>query len=240
MGAMPTSPQISAALVAVSSTSLAVHLAIAPAPFAPSSAAVVAIGAVVFATLVVVGLVLVRGRWARLLGVAVEIAVLGIAATGRDFDGWALAAVVTALGGLGLLAGRWLDGWIRGRPSATGPDPKAVGLLLGLLGLVPVAGVASPGGLETSHGALGAAGVLLAWGLGKAQVWALWATRLVLPVVVLLAALVSPLLGGLLLLAWGAALTWLAWSREVGLAVQPLLEDLPGPRPTPGSRKVAE
>ena len=42
-------------------------------------------------------------------------------------------------GGLALLglSGRWLDGWIRKRPSAEGPGPKVMALVLGLLGLVP-------------------------------------------------------------------------------------------------------
>jgi hypothetical protein len=239
MAAMPSSPHVSAALVSVAAASLAVHLATGPSPFAPSSATVVAIGAMLFAIITAVGLVLVRGRWARYLGLVVAGGSVVVAATADDLGPWEIAAIVAGLAAVGTLAGRWLDVWIRARPSATGPDPKAVLLLLGLLGLVPVAGLVCPSGLDTAHGALGAAGVLLAWGYGKAQVWALWAARLVLPVVVVLAALAAPWPGAVAIVAYGAGLTWLAWQAEVRLAVQPLMDQLPGPRSIRGPNREA-
>lgn len=236
MGAM-SSPQVAASLVVLAAGSLTVHLARSPAPFAGSSAAVIAIGAMLFAVLASVGLMVVRGRWARWLALSVAVGVIGVAAIAEDFGGWAFASVGLGLGALVTLAGRWLDGWIRGRPSATGPDPKAVVLLIGFLALVPLVGLASPGGLETAHGMLGAGGVLLAWGYSKALVWALWAARLVLPLLVIAAALASPLPGALALLGVGAVLAWLTWTPEARLAVQPLLESTPGPRRIPGERR---
>ncbi|HSF85055.1 MAG TPA: hypothetical protein VLG28_05240 [Acidimicrobiia bacterium] len=227
---MPSSPYVAAALIAVSSATAAVHLAVAPDPFAPSSAAVIALGAVLGTIITVVGLVLVRGRWARQLGMVLAGGLIAVAAVADDFDAWAVLTVLLGLASLGVLAGRWLDGWIRGRPSATGPPPQSVLLLLGLLGLVPLVGLASPSGLETAHGMLGAGGILLAWGFGQAQVWALWAMRLVLPVLVIFAALATPIAGAVALLAYGAALTWLSWTEEVRLSVQPLLDVTPGPR----------
>ncbi len=231
MGSMPSSPHVAATAVVLAATALAVDLALSPAPLAPSSAAVVAIGVVIYSIITVVGLVLVRGNWARRLGIVVALTVIAVAAVADDYGAWSLLATAAGLVALGSLAGRWLDGWIRGRPSATGPDPQAVVLLLGLLGLVPLVGLASPGGLEAAHGVLGAAGVLLTWGYGKAQLWALWAARLVLPVIVAAAAVVSPWLGAAALAAYGIGLGWLAWSREVRLAVQPMMDELPGPRP---------
>ena len=228
---MPPSPYVASALLVASAACASVHLALAPDPFAASSAAVIAIGAVLFTIITVVGLVLVRGRWARYLGLILGAGVIAVTAVTEEIDAWAALAVLFGIAALGTLAGRWLDGWIRGRSSATGPPPQSVVLLLGLLGLVPLVGLASPSGLETAHGALGAAGILLAWGFGQAQTWALWAMRLVLPVLVVLAALASPLAGAVTLLVYGATLAWLAWTEEVRLSVQPLMETSPGPRP---------
>lgn len=229
---MPAAPFIVAALTALTGATFALHMAVAPSPFAGSSAAVVAIGAVLFSTITVAGLVLVRGRWTRRLGVIVALVELGtLAATDLDtWTPWGWATLVLGLLTLGGLAGRWLDGWVRMRPSATGPDPRAVVLLLGLLALVPAVGLASPSGLETAHGVLGAAGVFLAWAYSKAQVWSLWGIRVALPIITVPALFVSPLLGALFLALLVAYLVALAWTKEALLAVQPLMDGLPGPR----------
>lgn len=234
---MPLIPALVAALVATAGTATTLHLAIAPDPFAGSAAAVIALGILLHTTISVTGLLIVRGRWARrLAATTVGVDLYVVAVSGMGAAAW--IALVAALAALGGLAGRWLDGWFRLRPSATGPDPKAVVLVLGLLSLVPAVGFASPSGLETTHGVLGAAGVLLGWAYSKAQVWSLWATRLALPPIALLAALASPWPGALFLALLVAALTWLAWTGEAMLAVSPLVDRLPGPRRL-GSR-VAE
>lgn len=223
-------PSFVAALIFVAGCSLAVHLAISPDPFAASSAAVIAIGSVVFTVITMVGITLVRGRWARRLGMVLVATVLVVAAVSEP-DVWTWIAIGAGLVALGLLSGRWLDAWIRGRPSATGPDPLAVVLLLGLLATAPAVGLAAPGGLTTAHGFFGAGGVFLAWAYSKAQVWSLWAIRLVLPLLGIAAAVASPVAGAVALLALAGALAGLAWTTEARLAVQPLMEDLPGPRP---------
>lgn len=231
-GAMPAAPFIVAALTALTGATFALHMAVAPSPFAASSAAVVALGAVLFSTITVAGLILVRGRWTRRLGIIVAVVELGTVAT-TDLDTWTpwgWATLGFGLVMLGGLVGRWLDGWVRMRPSATGPDPRAVVLLLGLLALVPAVGLASPGGLETAHGVLGAAGVFLAWAYSKAQVWSLWAIRIALPIVAVPALFVSPLPGAVFLAMLVAGLVVVAWTKEALLAVQPLMDDLPGPR----------
>lgn len=229
MGPVPLIPALVAAFVVLAGTATTLHLAIAPDPFAGSAAAVIAVGILLHTTISVTGILIVRGRWARRLAAAtIGLDLYVVAVSGMGVAAWvALVAALTALGGL---SGRWLDGWFRMRPSATGPDPKAVVLALGLLGLVPAVGIASPSGLETAHGVLGAAGVLLGWAYSKAQVWSLWATRLGLPLVSLPAVLASPWQGGVFLAVLVAVLTWLAWSREAMLAVSPLVDRLPGPR----------
>lgn len=222
-------PSLVAALTAIAGAAAAVHLVLRPDPFSGPSAAVIAVGIAVYTVIAVTGVSLVRGRWARRLAIVVVVLDLAVVAVGElDLFGW--ITIVAALGALGGLLGRWLDGWFRLRPSATGPDPLAVVLLLGLGALAPAVGLASPDRLTTAHGILGAAGLLLAWAYSKAQVWSLWAARIVLPVVALPAVLASPWPGALALAAGTAALVWLAWSREALLAVQPLMATLPGPR----------
>jgi|GEM_PF-1844343 len=227
---MALTPLLVAGSIAVAGAATAAHLATSPAPFSTSSAAVVAIGLVVYTTIAVTGVAVVRSRWAHRLSIVTVVADLAVVAIGEfDLAAWiALAAALAALGGL---ASRLVDGWFRKRRSATGPDSKAVLLLLGLGTLVPAVGVASPHTLMTAHGVLGSAGVILAWAYGKAQPWSLWAARLALPIVAAPAVIASPWPGGILLGVVTAALVALAWTSGAHLAVTPLLDQLSGPRP---------
>jgi hypothetical protein len=229
MASMALIPSLVAALTAAAGAAAAAHLAVRPDPFSAPSATVIAVGLVVYTLIAVTGIALVRGRWARRLGIVVVVADLAVIAVGAlDVLGWiALGSGLAALGGL---VSRWLDGWFRLRPSATGPDPIAVVLLLGLGALAPAVGFASPAGLTTGHGILGAAGLLLAWAYANAHLWSLWAARVALPMVAVPAVVSSPWPGAIALGASTAALVWLAWSKEALLAVQPLMATLPGPR----------
>ena len=72
--------------------------------------------------------------------------------------------------------------------------------------------------------------MLIAWGYSKANVWALWAGRLALPALTVVAAAASEPLGAVALLIVGFSLTYLAWTEEARLAISPLMDNLPGPR----------
>ncbi len=226
---MSRAPQAIAAGMVAASIAWTIHLGAAPDPFAADAGLTVALGFVLFSVIDAAGILLSRGRWSRWLGyvllggeaglfVATDVTaagVVGIAVTG-----------VTLIG----LAGPWLDGWIRKRPAAEGPGPRPLGVVFGLLALVPAVGIAAPSGLSAWHGVLGAAGVLLAWSYGRAQLWALWATRLTLPLIAIPAAIQSPWGGAAALMALVATITAFAWTREALLAVNPLMHRLPGPR----------
>lgn len=218
-----------AASLAASGLAFAAHLALAPEPFAASSGLVVAVGIVIFTVIAVIGLLINRGKWSRVLSIVLVAGILGLGAV-TEPTVWALLGVGTALGALFGLTGRWLSGWIRPRPSATGPGPRVVMLVLGLLALVPAVGVAAPAGLAAGHGVLGAGGVLLAWSYSKAQPWALWALRLGLPIAAVPAVLAGPPGGSVLLGLMAAALTALAWTEDARLAVTPIFDRPPGPR----------
>lgn len=231
---MVIAPFIVAALVLGSGLATSVHILTDAAPdtsvaWGFDSAAVVALGIVILTTVALTGLLVARGRWSRRLAIGLVVGEIAlVAVSGLGASGW--VALVLGLGALGGLSGRWLDGWLRLRPSATGPDPVAVLMLIGLIATVPAVGIASPPGLEMSHGLLGAAGIVLAWGYSKAHLWALWGIRLVFPVLSIPALLDSPPLGALLLGVLVGGVVGMAWTGSAQQAVSPLMDSLPGPR----------
>jgi len=237
---MSRAPQAIAVLLVVGASLWALTLAIhVDDPFAMDSAVLVIVGLLMFALIVAVGLLIPRGRWARNLArglLAAEV----LLATVTPLSGWAMAALVAT--GLGIVGvqGRWLSGWLRRLPAADGPGLKPMLFILGLLALVPLLGVTSPGGVEIKQGLLGAAGIVIAWGYGKANLWAVWAGRLLLGPLAILAATSPTMPGAVLVLAGGIALTGLAWTKEVWLAANPLLDTLPGPRALRPRREGSE
>ena len=216
--------------IAVMAAGLAwtIHLVVTPGPWAADAALAIAIGTLVLSIAAMAALLLSRGRWTRYFAAGLLCAELLILAV-ADFDGWLVAA--TGLSGLALagLGGPWFKGWLRERPAAGAPGYQPIALTIGAFALVPLVGIASPDGLESAHGVLGAVGILLSWGYMKSGVWALHSLRFGLPVIIVLAAMTSPPAGGLLLIAVGAYLTYLAWTAAARLAVDPM-PDLPAPR----------
>ncbi len=227
---MSRAPYVITALFTLSGAAWGIQLGVAPEPFAPGAAAVLALGLVIFVVVAAAGLLLSRGRWAPWLALIVTLAAMALAIVIDDLTAWAIFGLVAGFLTLVGLAGPWLKGWIRERPSAQGPGPKAVGVVFGALALVPAVALSSPSGLEPAHGILGGAGLLLAWGYARAQLWALWGIRLVLPILVLPALYVSPWPGKVLLVIVVGITVGLSWTREAFLAVSPLMSHLPGPR----------
>ena len=227
---MSRAPYFITALFTLSGAAWAIQLGIAPEPFAPGAAAVLALGLVIFVVVADAGLLLSRGRWAPWLAGIITIAMMALAVVIDDITVWAVVGLVAGALTLAGLAGPWLKGWIRERPSAQGPGPKAMGVVFGALTLVPAVALSSPSGLQPAHGILGGAGLLLAWGYARAHLWALWGIRLVLPVLALPALYVSPWPGKILLAGIVGVTVGLSWTRQAFLAVSPLMSRLPGPR----------
>jgi hypothetical protein len=229
---MPRSTLLITAALPAAAVARAIDLAIDSSPLATDAGAVLAIGMVVLAIVASVGLVVARSRWARLLGLALGGLSLGLA-TVMDLDpsGWT-ALVLSTLAVLGL-SGPWLTrGWLRHLPSATGPPPVAVAVVLGLLALPVVAALAGPGGLSSAAWVVVGLSTATAWGLSRALTPALWAARIAVPVAALGAGLIS-LPGGLAIIAAGGATTLGAWQRDVALAVSPLIQRGNPPVPVP-------
>lgn len=221
-------PYAVAVLVMAAGLSWSLHLVASPAPWAADSALAIAIGTLVLSIVAFAALLLGRGRWTPSFAIGLLIAELSIALV-ADFDAWLIGALVlTGLALIGLF-GPWLKGWIRQRLVAGSPGVEPILLAIGAFALVPLVGLAAPDGLQWAHGVLGAVGVLLSWGYMKGGFWALLGLRFALPVLVVVAALLSPAGGAVLLLAAGAGLSYLAWTAPARLAVDPAPE-LPAPR----------
>lgn len=227
---MTSGPRVIAIMLVIGASLWALHITTMPdEPFATDSAVLVAIGLLIFSVISAVGLLVPRGRWARNLARGL-LALEAVLAVATPLQGWALAGLAaTGLGIVGI-QGKWFDGWLRRLPAADGPGLKTMGLILGCIALVPIIGIASPSGVVFRQGLLGAAGIVIAWGYGKANMWGLWAARLLLFPLAVVAALAAPLAGAALLLAAGIGLTYAAWSSEARLAISPLMDQLPGPR----------
>jgi len=232
-----TAPYVIAALVFGAAAAWSIHLAVAPDPFALSSAAVISIGLMLNGLIAVAGLLLSRGRWSKHLSIATVGATLFLGVALKPGPWYWAGLVLTALAIVGL-TGPWLQGWVRRLPAAEGPGTKPLIAVFAALAIVPAIGVASPSGLTLAHGFLGGAAVLLTWAFSRAELWGLWGLRLALPVFAIGPVIQSPWGGRLLLIGLVATVTAMTWTNEARIAVQPLLDRLPGPRvatPPPAS-----
>jgi hypothetical protein len=222
-------PFLIAALVMASGTAWTIHLVVSPDPWAADSALAIAIGALCLSIGAMAALLLGRGQWTRHFAAVLVAAELLIATVG-DLGGWMVAAIILSGASLAGLWGPWFKGWLRERPTAGSPGLKPIAVAIGAFAVVPFVGIAAPDGLQPAHGVAGAAGILLSWGYAKGGQWALWTLRFVMPILMAGAAVSSPAGGSALLLIAGGTLTYLAWSKEARLAVDPLPSDLPAPR----------
>ena len=213
---------VSGVLVATSGLAVA-RLLIAPAPWAPAAAALLAGTGIGLTVIAVAGVLLAKGRWARALGAGLALLWLGVGAA-PDPD--PLGTVMLAAGGVALICfvGPWLSrGWLRRLPSAGGPPPVAVAVVLGLLGIPVLVALARPSGPEPAGWALALAAAVLAWGLARALTPALWGVRLGLPVLGAVAAAAAGLPAGLWLGIGTVLVAALSWHPAVPPALRPPL-----------------
>jgi hypothetical protein len=232
---MSRAPYFVAATLAGAGIAWAIHLGVAPEPFAASSAIAIAAGIVIFTVISVVGLLLVRAPWARWLAFATLALGLVVAAiTGLD-EVTAVVALVLSLAAIGGLSGPWLRVWLRRRPSATGPEPRVAVLPPAALALVPLIGFVSPGGLTVPLVVLATASVVLVIGYIRANTWGLWGLRLVVPVLTIGAATTLSVAGATALLAVGGIVTTLAWTPAARRAIRSSVPPLPAPRHRPST-----
>lgn len=197
------------------------------APLADDSGALVAISVVIAAAVGALGMVLARGRWARVLGLVVVLAQLVLGA-GLDATplGWAALGVTGIT--LVLLGGPWLDGFLRQLPRADPPPMPAVVLALVLVAVPAALGLSAPGGVGWAHWVGALVALVTGWAFSRALSVGLWSARVLVPVGLLGAALQSPPAGSIGLAAGAVALAVLAWVPAVARAVHPLVSRVDG------------
>lgn len=214
MPLMQRSPFVIAATIVAASLAWGLVLAFGSGPLSPPAAALLAVDQLIMATVVGVGLVLSRGRWTRRAGLALlgGQALLGVF---FEADGWWAGAVLMTAVGVAALAGPWLGGWLRKLPGADGPPTSAVVLSLGMVGLPALVAVTAPDGIPLTGWLLSCFALAAAWLYSQAWLPAVWALRLLLPILGIAAAAFLSWPGALVLGLGVAALTALAWSPEV-------------------------
>ncbi|GIU92903.1 MAG: hypothetical protein KatS3mg011_1809 [Acidimicrobiia bacterium] len=181
-------------------------------------------GEMVFAgTLSLVGMLVGASRWGRRLGMGVAAAGLASAVVVPVESWWWWLGLVSSAAALGGLAGRAMKGYVRERPAAAGPPPRAVGAVLAVLFSPAVVAAVVPSMPASTAILLAAVWVGGVW-YAKAAPGALFVVRVVVPSLALAAALTLEPGGAVACLVVAATVAALAWSKDARLAVHPLVE----------------
>ncbi len=216
-GAVHKPPIFAPAALLAAAIAWAITLAFGEPTIGTTAAAVAAVDLLIVTLVAIVGLVVVRARWARRFSMAVIGLMAGMALTMPISNNWVVALLLSGVA-VSAVVGPSLEDYLQ-PPTSGGPPPKAVTLLLTLLVLPGVTAflTGSPVPIAAWFVIIGAPAV--AWAYGKGRVEGLWAARIGIPI----AGLVT--LWGLdwwavaLLAASVAGETWLAWSGDVARPV---------------------
>lgn len=217
---------VASALLMAATGAWTVVLATSPPPDHSGPAVVMMSVALWIATVAAVtGMLVVRGRWARRLALAVAVA-HGVVALLPEPDGWWGAAAILSCGAAIAIGGPWLNGFIRQRPAAAGPPDRAV--LLPLVLVTTAFAIGATGGGSAAAAVVGYSSFLVAFWFIRALPGALLLVRLGWPALAL--GLAWPIGGpaGVAAAAGAVAVAFLAWHETVHHALHPLVQ--------PGSR----
>lgn len=229
-------PILISGLFATAQILWSMRLAIDPDPFAVGAAVLVISGIVLYTVIAVVGILLVRAPWARWLALYATLVTLVVGTLGGVSPFLSIVATAMSLSAVGGLTGPWLRIWLRQRPGA-GIDPAAVALPLLAIAALPLAGLASPEGLTVPAVATAVLGPVLAWAYARAFPWSLWALRIVVPPLAIIAAFAAGGWGAVAFIVYGVAVSALAWSPGARDALSPVQAPLPPPRVGPETRR---
>ncbi|MGH3649708.1 MAG: hypothetical protein ACRDU9_03290 [Acidimicrobiia bacterium] len=189
-------------------------------PFQSAPALLIGVGLVSMATVATVGMIVVSGRWARLLGFG-AIGITVVLALVRAVDViWVLGIVATAIATAALLSPA-VDSSIRKLPAASGPPPRAVIPPLVLVSTPALLGLAGNQAKVWAVMVVGLSALAVALLYSRVFPGGLIGIRLLWPA---LALALSPILGypaglvaALLAIAVGAA----AWGSSVKASYHP-------------------
>jgi len=204
-----------------------IRLIVAPGLFSDGAGAMLAMALVVGSTVAGVGLVASRGRWARRAALGILGAQVVLSAV-MDLTAWGWVALTFTAASLVLVTGPWLDRFLRQLPPADPPPASAVVLAFGLLLVPGVIAVSSPGEVDVLHWVAAGWAMVTGWAFGRALNAGLWSARVVVPVLLVAAAIASPFPGSLVLVGTAAAAAGLAWWPATELAVNPIVPQADG------------
>ena len=167
----------------------------------------------------IAGMLVARSRWARRLAVAVGVSHAALALSMGQGPLW-WAGVATSAAAMVSVAGPWLNGIVRGLPSASGPPPRAVLVPLALVGVPFVVGMADPPPVAAA--VAGFTALVAAFWYIRALPGAVVAVRVLWPATALVTAWPMGLPGGVVTALCAAGVAALAWDGSVSRAVHPL------------------
>lgn len=167
------------------------------------------------------GMLVARARWARRLGLAVAAAHGVVAVITSPGFWWWTALTATAATAVSI-AGPWLDGIVRGRPSASGPPPRVVLIALVVLGLPFGLGVTAADDLVGTI--VGLSALVAGFWFVRTLPGALVAVRIIWPAIAIGLAYPMGWPASAVAVFAGIAVGVLAWHPTVRNSVHPLVE----------------
>jgi hypothetical protein len=197
-----------------------VALMIDPGPLAPWSVFMVGFGLLTMATVSVVGMIVVGGRWALRTGLATIGASLVIAAVRPVDPIWFVALVGSAAAGVVLFL-PVVTRHIRRLPSATGPPPRAVLVTLLLVSAPLAFGLAAWDRPSAATVVVGLGAPLAALWYSRLLPGGLYAVRIIWPALALGLAAFQPVAVAVVSAAMTLAVIVLAWHHDVQVAFHP-------------------
>ncbi len=197
-----------------------IALTVDPGPLAPWSVFLVGFGLMTTATVAVVGMIIVGGRWARRTGLASILAGLLIAVARPVDTLWVVAVVVSVLAWVVLFLPS-VNERIRKLPSASGPPPRAVLVPLVLVATPFTIGLAAWDSPTVATVVVGLSAPVAALWYSRVLPGGLYAVRIVWPLLALALAFLQPLPVALVSALTAIFILVLAWSRDVEIAFHP-------------------
>ena len=215
---MPSRAPKSAALILLSGLLWSARVLFGTSPWEVGAAALVTIGTVIETAVIVVAMLLSPGRWVR-IALAVVGARWGLLALLMPAGPvWGLALATGGLG-VGLAWAPTLDEWFR----PVKPDRVPAGatvLALGMVWMPSIVGGLGAPAVTVGGWVLVGFGLVAGWAYARAVNASLWTVRLGLVPLAIFAAIGLAPWAMLLLLSAAAALTYLAWTPEVRIAME--------------------
>lgn len=195
-------------------------LLVDPGPLAPWPVLMVGLGLLTMATIAVVGMIVVGGRWALNIGLATVGAGLLIAAVRPVDPIWFVALAGSTITGV-LVFQPVVTERIRKLPSATGPPSRAVLVTL-LLASTPLAvGLAAWDRQATATIVVGLSAPVAALWYSRVILGGLLAVRVVWPLLALGLAVFNPPPVAVVSVATALVVLVLAWHHDVKVAFHP-------------------